>query len=125
MVQSAFRQIQQPEDRAARARVFARMDEAAMFGVFAWSFSGGEPLMNPNMPDYIEYAVRKGFYTSMPTNGLALKKYAESCVKLDQLEVSIDTLDRAKFAQRRGIDGLSTILDALDYIKGNLRHRSE
>src|SRR5207247_1912439 len=120
----AIWQNQQPEDRAARERVFARMDEAAEFGVFAWSFSGGEPLMNRHMPDYIEYAARKGFYTSMPTNGLALKKYAEACVKLDQLEVSIDTLDRAKFARRRGIDGLHTILSALDYIKENLSHNT-
>lgn len=120
----AIWQNQQPEDRATRDRVLSRMDEAAAFGVFAWSFSGGEPLMNPHMPDYIEYAARKGFYTSMPTNGLALKRYAEACVKLDQLEVSIDTLDREKFAQRRGIDGLPTILSALDYIKGNLRHNT-
>ncbi len=120
----AIWQNQQPEDRAARERVFARMDEAAEFGVFAWSFSGGEPLMNRHMPDYIEYAARKGFYTSMPTNGLALKKYAEACVKLDQLEVSIDTLDRAKFARRRGIDGLPTILSALDYIRENLSHNA-
>lgn len=121
-VYCAIWQNQQPEDRAVRERVFARMDEAAEFGVFAWSFSGGEPLMNPHVPDYIEHAARLGFYTSMPTNGLALKKYAEACVKLDQLEVSIDTLDREKFARRRGIDGLPTILSALDYIKGNFRH---
>ncbi len=76
------------------------------------------------MPDYIEYAQRRGFYTSMPTNGLALKRYAEACVKLDQLEVSIDTLDREKFAQRRGIDGLPSILNALDYIKGNLPYNT-
>jgi MoaA/NifB/PqqE/SkfB family radical SAM enzyme len=120
----AIWQNQQPEDRAVRERVFARMDEAAAFGVFAWSFSGGEPLMNPHMPDYIEYAARKGFYTSMPTNGLALKRYAEACVKLDQLEVSVDTLDREKFAQRRGIDGLPAILSALDYITGNLKHNA-
>jgi MoaA/NifB/PqqE/SkfB family radical SAM enzyme len=120
----AIWQNQQPEDRATRDRVLSRMNEAADFGVFAWSFSGGEPLMNPHMPDYIEYAARKGFYTSMPTNGLALKRYAEACVKLDQLEVSIDTLDREKFAQRRGIDGLPTILSALDYIKGNLRYNT-
>src|SRR5213075_2095946 len=69
-------------------------------------------------------AAREGFYTSMPTNGLALKKYAEACVKLDQLEVSIDTLDREKFAKRRGIDGLPTILSALDYIKENLSHNT-
>jgi MoaA/NifB/PqqE/SkfB family radical SAM enzyme len=117
-------QNQQPEDRVVRERVFARMDEAADFGVFAWSMSGGEPLMNPNVPDYIEYASRKGFYTSMPTNGLALKKYAEACVQLDQLEVSIDTLDREKFARRRGIDGLPTILAALDHILGHLKHNT-
>ena len=120
----AIWQNQQPEDRAVRERVFARMDEAADFGVFAWSFSGGEPLMNPNMPDYIEYASNKGFFTSMPTNGLALKKYAEACVKLDQLEVSIDTLDREKFAKRRGVDGLPTVLAALDYILGKLDHHT-
>src|SRR5436305_12574956 len=120
----AIWQNQQPEDRAVRERVFARMDEAAEFGVFAWSFSGGEPLMNPHMPDYIEYAARKGFYTSMPTNGLALKKYAEACVKLDQLEVSIDTLDREKFAARRGIDGLPVILSALDYLEGHPKHNT-
>jgi MoaA/NifB/PqqE/SkfB family radical SAM enzyme len=120
----AIWQNQQPEERAVRERVFKRMDEAADFGVFAWSFSGGEPLMNPNMPDYIDCAARKGFFTSMPTNGLALKKYAEACVKLDQLEVSIDTLDREKFAERRGIDGLPTILAALDYILGKLEHNT-
>jgi MoaA/NifB/PqqE/SkfB family radical SAM enzyme len=117
----AIWQNQQPEDRAVRERVFARMDEAAEFGVFAWSFSGGEPLMNPNI---IEYTSRKGFFTSMPTNGLALKKYAEACVKLDQLEVSIDTLDREKFARRRGIDGLPVILEALDHILGKLDHHT-
>ena len=115
----AIWQNQQPEEKATRDRVFRRMDEAAEMGVFAWSMSGGEPLMNPNVPDYIEQASKKGFFTSMPTNGLALKKYAESCVKLDQLEVSIDTLDREKFKQRRGIDGLPTILSALDYIAEN------
>jgi MoaA/NifB/PqqE/SkfB family radical SAM enzyme len=120
----AIWQNQQPEDRAVRERVFRRMDEAANLGVFAWSFSGGEPLMNPNTPDYIEYAARKGFYTSMPTNGLALKKYAQACALLDQLEVSIDTLDREKFARRRGIDGLPTILTALDHLLGTYAHHT-
>ena len=120
----AIWQNQQPEDRAMRERVFARMDEAADFGVFAWSFSGGEPLMNPHVPDYIEYAAKKGFYTSMPTNGLALKKCAEACAKLDQLEVSIDTLDREKFAKRRGIDGLPTILAALDHLLGTYKRNT-
>jgi MoaA/NifB/PqqE/SkfB family radical SAM enzyme len=114
----AIWQNQQTEARAVRERVFSRMEEAAAFGVFAWSFSGGEPLMNPSVPDYIEYAARLGFFTSMPTNGLALKKYAAACVQLDQLEISIDTLDRQKFARRRGLDGLPTILEGLDHLLG-------
>jgi MoaA/NifB/PqqE/SkfB family radical SAM enzyme len=89
----AIWQNQQPEDRAVRERVFARMDEAADFGIFAWSMSGGEPLMNPHVPDYIEYAARKGFTRLCRQTGWR-SKYAEACVKLDQLEVSIDTLDR-------------------------------
>jgi MoaA/NifB/PqqE/SkfB family radical SAM enzyme len=80
--------------------------------------------MNPHVPDYIEYASKKGFITSMPTNGLALKKCAEACAKLDQLEVSIDTLDREKFAKRRGIDGLPTILAALDHLLGTYEHHT-
>ncbi|CDM64134.1 radical SAM protein [Pyrinomonas methylaliphatogenes] len=123
-VYCAIWQNQLPEQRAVRERIFKRMDEAAEIGVFAWSFSGGEPLLNPNMPDYIEYAARKGFYTSMPTNGLALKKYAEACAKLDLLEISIDTLDREKFARRRGLDGLPTILDGLDYLLGKYEHNT-
>ena len=47
----AIWQNQQPEEKATRDRVFRRMDEAADFGVFAWSMSGGEPLMNANVPD--------------------------------------------------------------------------
>ena len=112
----AIWQNQIPEDRAVRERVFARMDEAADFGVFAWSFSGGEPLMNPNVPDYIEYASKKGFFTDADQ-----RPRAEGCAEsreLDQLEVSIDTLDREKFAKRRGIDGLPTILAALDHLLG-------
>src|SRR5438105_13404814 len=68
----AIWQNQQPGDRAVRDRVFARMDEAAGFGVFAWSFSGGEPLMNPDMPDDVERVARTRCSSSSPTRCLAL-----------------------------------------------------
>src|SRR5437763_126374 len=50
----AIWQNQQPEDRAVRERGVARLDEAAELGVLAWSYSGGEPLMNRNKPDCME-----------------------------------------------------------------------
>jgi MoaA/NifB/PqqE/SkfB family radical SAM enzyme len=102
--------------RAVRERIFRRLDEFAEMGVFALSFSGGEPLLNPNTSDYIAYAADKGFWTSMPTNGLLIRKYAEGVARLDMLEVSIDCLDPKRFAKRRGIEGLPLILSNLDYV---------
>jgi MoaA/NifB/PqqE/SkfB family radical SAM enzyme len=102
--------------RAVRDRIFKRMDEFAEMGLFAFSFSGGEPLLNPNTSDYIAYAADKGFFTSMPTNGLLIRKYADGVARLDMLEVSIDCLDPQRFAKRRGIDGLPVIIGNLEYV---------
>jgi len=102
--------------RAERERIFKRIGEMAEMGIFALSFSGGEPLLNPNTSDYIARAADLGLWTSMPTNGLLIKKYADGVARLDMLEVSIDSLNRQRFAKRRGLDGLPTILDNLEFV---------
>jgi MoaA/NifB/PqqE/SkfB family radical SAM enzyme len=104
------------QTRAVRDRIFQRIDEFCDAGIFALSFSGGEPLLNPSTCDYIAYAADKGMWTSMPTNGLLIKKYADGVARLDMLEVSIDSLDRTRFAKRRGIDGLPRILENLEFV---------
>ena len=102
--------------RAVRDRIFKRIDEFGEMGIFALSFSGGEPLLNPNTCDYIAYAEDRGMWTSMPTNGLLIKKYADGVARLGMLEVSIDSLNPQRFAKRRGLDGLPKILSNLDYV---------
>ena len=104
------------QTRAVRERIFKRIDEFCEMGIFALSFSGGEPLLNPNTCDYIAYAEDKGMWTSMPTNGLLIKKYADGVARLGMLEVSIDSLNAQRFAKRRGLNGLPTILSNLDYV---------
>jgi len=104
------------QSRATRDRIFRRIDEFCEMGIFALSFSGGEPLLNPSTCDYIAYAADKGMWTSMPTNGLLIRKYADGVARLDMLEVSIDSLDEKRFAKRRGIDGLPRILDNLEFV---------
>ncbi len=104
------------QTRAMRERIFRRIDEFCEMGIFALSFSGGEPLLNPSTVDYIAYGADKGMWTSMPTNGLLIKKYADGVARLDMLEVSIDCLDPKRFAKRRGLDGLTTIISNLDYV---------
>ena len=104
------------QTRAVRERIFKRIDEFCEMGIFALSFSGGEPLLNPSTCDYIAYAADRGMWTSMPTNGLLIRKYADGVNRLDLLEVSIDSLDRQRFAKRRGIDGLPRIRENLDFV---------
>jgi MoaA/NifB/PqqE/SkfB family radical SAM enzyme len=104
------------QTRATRERIFRRLDEFCEMGIFALSFSGGEPLLNPSTCDYIAYAADKGMWTSMPTNGLLIKKYADGVTRLDMLEVSIDTLNPQRFRKRRGLDGLPPILDNLEFV---------
>jgi MoaA/NifB/PqqE/SkfB family radical SAM enzyme len=104
------------QTRATRDRILKRIDEFCEMGIFALSFSGGEPLLNPNTSDYIAYAADKGMWTSMPTNGLLIKKYADGVARLDMLEVSIDSLNAQRFAKRRGVDGLPKIVDNLDFV---------
>ena len=109
------------QTRATRDRIFKRIDEFCEMGIFALSFSGGEPLLNPSTCDYIAYAADKGMWTSMPTNGLLIKKYADGVARLDMLEVSIDSLNVQRFAKRRGVDGLPRIIENLDYVLAKRR----
>jgi MoaA/NifB/PqqE/SkfB family radical SAM enzyme len=104
------------QTRAVRERIFQRIDEFCDMGIYALSFSGGEPLLNPSTCDYIAHAADKGMWTSMPTNGLLIKKYADGVARLDMLEVSIDSLDEGRFAKRRGLNGLPKILDNLEFV---------
>ncbi len=104
------------KERGERDRIFQRIDEMCDLGIFALSFSGGEPLLNPRTSDYIAYAAERGLWTSMPTNGLLIRKYAEGVARLDMLEVSIDSLNVQRFAKRRGVDALPRIIDNLDYV---------
>ena len=104
------------QSRAVRERIFQRIDEFCELGIFALSFSGGEPLLNPYTCDYIAYAEDKGMWTSMPTNGLLIRKYAEGVARLGMLEVSIDSLHAQRFAKRRGIDALPKIIANLEFV---------
>jgi MoaA/NifB/PqqE/SkfB family radical SAM enzyme len=104
------------QSRAVRERIFQRIDEFCEMGIYALSFSGGEPLLNPYTCDYIAYADDQGMWTSMPTNGLMIRKYADGLRRLDMLEVSIDSLNPERFAKRRGIHGLPKILDNLEFV---------
>jgi GTP 3',8-cyclase len=70
-------------------------------GVTAVRLTGGEPLLRPGVPDLVRRlaALRPRPELSLTTNGLLLRRDAAAlrAAGLDRVNVSLDTLDRARF----------------------------
>ncbi|MBW1849838.1 MAG: 12,18-didecarboxysiroheme deacetylase [Deltaproteobacteria bacterium] len=74
----------------------ALIDELADFGVPVILFSGGEPLMRPDLVDLANYAVKKGMRAVISTNGtLITPKKAEELkqIGLSYVGVSLDGME--------------------------------
>ncbi|MGD9096805.1 MAG: radical SAM protein, partial [Desulfobacterales bacterium] len=52
----------------------ALIDDLARFGSPVMLFSGGEPLMRPDLPEMAEYAVSKGMRAVISTNGTLITR---------------------------------------------------
>lgn len=95
-------------DEIARlARVFARM------GTRKIRLTGGEPTLRTDLDDIIgALRATEGIERiALSTNGWSL---ARKVPLVDQINVSIDSLDRARFADRTGRDLLPEILEGID-----------
>ncbi|UDY23330.1 GTP 3',8-cyclase MoaA [Nocardioides sp. Kera G14] len=87
-------------------------------GVNAIRFTGGEPLIRPGLPDLIRrtYELGDDLDLSLTTNGLGLERIAPALKEagLRRLNVSLDTLDRARFHQLTRRDRLDDVLTGLE-----------
>lgn len=85
----------------------AMMDDLADFGVPVLLFSGGEPLVHPQLIEYAQYAVKKGMRAVISTNGTLITKEKAKMLKeigLSYVGISLDGLEEThdKF---RGVKG--------------------
>jgi cyclic pyranopterin phosphate synthase len=90
---------------------------AALFvrlGVRSVRLTGGEPLVHPTLPDVVARlkALDPRPEVSLTTNGVALDRFSAPLVAagLDRINVSVDTLDRARFAELTRRDRLPEVL---------------
>lgn len=73
-------------DEIPTAQAKAVIDDLAAFGVPSVLFSGGEPLMRPDLFELIEHAVARGLRAVISTNGTLIA--ADAARRIKQLEVS-------------------------------------
>ncbi|MFZ0699464.1 MAG: radical SAM protein [Thermoplasmata archaeon] len=70
--------------------VYSLLDEAHAAGMRGYYLFGGEPLVRKDIGEIVSYARRRGFLTTMNTNGSLLTGKAESLRDLDIAFVSLD-----------------------------------
>ncbi|RLF50895.1 MAG: radical SAM protein [Thermoplasmata archaeon] len=87
-------------------------------GVKFIDFTGGEPLLNKDLPEMLKYARELGFFTQLTNNGSLYPQYAEEIKdSVSQLSFSFDTLDRDEYKRIRGIDNFDNVLKSIKIAK--------
>jgi len=100
----------------------AVLDDLAAFGSPVVLFSGGEPLVRPDLIELAEYAVAKGMRAVISTNGTLINSRTAADLKkvgLSYVGISLDGLDEVndrfrgvKGAFRKAMEGITACRDA-------------
>lgn len=72
------------------------IDEAAAMGVLQISFSGGEPMLRPDLPILVACAAERGLYTNLITSGVGFRPQALAEVAqagLDHVQLSVQGVE--------------------------------
>jgi cyclic pyranopterin phosphate synthase len=97
------------------------VEVAAPLGIDKVRLTGGEPLMRRSLERLVEMIVAiPGIKdVGLTTNGLLLAEHAEGLYRagLRRINVSLDTLDPARFRQVARRDGLDKVLDGITAAK--------
>lgn len=108
-----------PSDRLLRPEELARLLRIAVtqLGIRSVRFTGGEPLVARHLEDVVAAtaALRPRPEITLTTNGIGLDKRAERLKRagLDRINVSLDTVDSARFAAITRRDRLADVLAGL------------
>lgn len=109
-----------PRDELLTADEIARLVQIAVrdLGVHDIRFTGGEPLMRPDLVSIVERSARvaAGASVSLTTNGIGLERRIDDLVRagLTRLNISLDTVDRDHFARLTRRDRLPAVLRGID-----------
>ena len=98
------------------------IDDLAGFGVPVLLFSGGEPLVRPDLPELAGYAVQKGMRAVISTNGTLITREKARILKeiglsyvgisLDGMEAVNDRFRGVKGAYAKALDGIRNCQEA-------------
>jgi GTP 3',8-cyclase len=86
------------------------------YGVDSIRLTGGEPTVRARLPELVRQLAALGVDVAMTTNGATLRLLAADlrAAGLRRVNISLDTLDRARFVEMTRRDELDHVLDGID-----------
>ncbi len=109
------------EDELTTAQALKVIDDLAAFGAPVLLFSGGEPLLRPDIFDLLAYTRRKGIKTVLSSNGTCIDQTAAEKIavaKVDYVGISLDSPDPETHDAFRGRKGaFDRTLNAIRLLK--------
>lgn len=109
---------EKPSPYIESANVEANLKDLKRLGVKVIDFTGGEPLLHRQLPEFLKMAKDLGFITTVTSNALLYPKMAEKLKGLvDMLHFSLDSPHEAEHNQSRGVNLFGHFVQSLDLAK--------
>jgi MoaA/NifB/PqqE/SkfB family radical SAM enzyme len=95
---------EQDKEELSAADIKRGLEILKKLGVVEIVFSGGDPLLRPDIGEILDYA-KKNFITTVYDNGSMAAKKIDVLRDVDFVAISFDSLDPAKFDYIKGVPG--------------------
>lgn len=94
------------------------LEDLKKMGIKFIDFTGGEPLLNDELPVILSYAKKLGFFIKLSTNGFLYPEIAKVLKdKISRIYFSFDTTSKDEYKRIRGIDGFDKIIESINIAK--------
>jgi MoaA/NifB/PqqE/SkfB family radical SAM enzyme len=116
---------EKPSPYVTEQQVSENLRDLKKMGVHVIDFTGGEPLLHRQLPDFLGKARQMGFRTTVTTNTLLYPKNAEKLKGLvSMLHFSLDSPLEEEHNRSRGVNCYAHVMDSIRIAK-DLRERPD
>lgn len=109
---------EKPSPYASPQQVSQNLQQLKSLGVKVVDFTGGEPLLHPQLAEFLAEAKRLKLITTVTTNGLLYPKKAKELAGLvDMLHFSLDSAREEQHNQLRGVACFNKVMESIEMAK--------
>lgn len=107
-----------PSEYASLESIKKNFNDLKKLGVKVIDFTGGEPLLHPDLPEILAEAKALKFITTVTTNGLLYPKKAKELKGLiDMLHFSLDSAESEQHNEMRGAPCFEYVMESIKLAK--------